>query len=79
MIQRRITLNCYNLENDNIFLHELSRKRTCSIVWKKNFIICIILTKWLLAHFAELGGINISVQYKNAYSRNGRRRGSLQP
>jgi hypothetical protein len=33
MIQRRITLNFYNLENDNIFLHEWSRKRTCSIVW----------------------------------------------
>jgi hypothetical protein len=26
------------------------------------FIICIILTKWLLAHFVELGSITISVQ-----------------
>jgi hypothetical protein len=31
--------------------------------------------KMALAHFAELRGLNISVQ--NAYSRNGRRRGSL--
>jgi hypothetical protein len=31
--QRRITLNCYKLENDDIFLHELSKKRTSSIVW----------------------------------------------
>jgi hypothetical protein len=67
------------MENDNTFLHELRRKRTCNIVWQFFLIICVILTKWLLAHFVELGGVNTSVQFKNAYSRNGRGRGSLQP
>jgi hypothetical protein len=33
MVQRSITLNFYNLENDDMFLHELSRKITCNIVW----------------------------------------------
>jgi hypothetical protein len=74
MIQRIITWNYYNMENYNIFLYELGTKMTCSIVWKFIFIICIILTKWFLGHFAELGGgVNITVQYNNVYSINGRR------
>jgi hypothetical protein len=32
MIQMRITWSSYNMENDNIFIHELSRNRTSSIV-----------------------------------------------
>jgi hypothetical protein len=57
------------MQNDIYILHELRRKRTCSIVWKILFIICIILTKWSLAHFAELGVVNISVQYKNVFKK----------
>jgi hypothetical protein len=51
--QRRITSNCYNLENDDIFLHELSRKSTCSINWQIS-IICIILTKMVACRFGRI-------------------------
>jgi uncharacterized protein YybS (DUF2232 family) len=54
-------------------------KITCNIVWKLFLIICIILTKSLLAHFVEIGGVNKSVQFKNAYSINGRGKGSFRP
>jgi hypothetical protein len=78
LIQRIITMNFYNLENDDIFLHELSKKKGHVALFEKNSIICIILIKWLFANFSELGSITILVQDKNSYSINEGRRGSLE-
>jgi hypothetical protein len=55
----------YDVDGYIYVLPELRRKRTCNMVWKIVFIICIILTKWSLAHFAELRDLNKSAQ--NAY------------
>jgi hypothetical protein len=55
----------YDVDKYVYVLHELRRKRTYNMVWKILFIICIILTKWSLAHFAKLRGLNTSSQ--NAY------------
>jgi hypothetical protein len=44
-------------------LHEQKKKKeTCSIFWQFLFIICIILTKWSLTHFAELRGLRTLAQ-----------------
>jgi hypothetical protein len=51
--QRRITSNCYNLENGDTFLHELRRKSTYSINWQIS-IICIILKKMVACKFDRI-------------------------
>jgi hypothetical protein len=39
------------------------KKKKRLVTWFSNlFIICIILTKWLLSHFLELWGLNTSTQ-----------------
>jgi hypothetical protein len=43
-----------------ILLHELEGH--VDFVWQRLFITCLTLTKWSLAHFAELRGLNLSSQ-----------------
>jgi hypothetical protein len=41
----------------------MNKKKERHVAWVGNFfIICIILTKWSLAHFAELRGLSTSSQ-----------------
>jgi hypothetical protein len=50
-------------ENGDIISMNKNKKETCSMVWQFFLsIICIILTKWSLAHFAELRGLSTSAQ-----------------
>jgi hypothetical protein len=49
-------------ENGDMISMNKKKKETCSMVWQFLFIICIILTKWSLAHFAELRGLSTSAQ-----------------
>jgi hypothetical protein len=49
-------------ENGDMNSMKKYKKETCSMIWQFLFIICIILTKWSLAHFAELRGLSTSSQ-----------------
>jgi hypothetical protein len=62
MIKRRITLNCYNMDNGDIFLHELRRKMTCIIDWQIS-IICIILTKMVACTFGRIRDLIGSIPF----------------
>jgi hypothetical protein len=50
------------LFSENGDMISINKKDTCSMIWQFFFIICIILTKWSLAHFVELRGLSASTQ-----------------
>jgi hypothetical protein len=51
------------LFSENGDMISMNKKRKRLVAWLEIlFIICIILKKWSLAHFAELKGLNTSTQ-----------------
>jgi hypothetical protein len=61
MCQPRITRHYY-FHRMGYDLHDQKEERDLYHGFSNLFIICIILTKWSLAHFAELSGLNRSAQ-----------------
>jgi hypothetical protein len=52
----------FSENEDMISMKKRKKKRKRHVAWFGNFflIICIILTKWMPAYFAELRGLNKS-------------------